>query len=147
MNYFAIVSSWKKKKSPFHFYGREYWSPKSFPIWALKQFLFSQTAEVQNWPSWQAFCLWRILEDFHCRVWSGCSGVSSASGSVWFPDNHDALSVCVPTLLIRDLNFQQHRGARITFLDTARIHCRWAIGEAFIGKFQGGETESKILRM
>lgn len=147
MNYFAIVSSWKKKKErkiPFHFYGREHWSPKSFPILALKQFLFAQTAEVQNWPFWQAFCLWKILEDFHCRMWNGCSSTSS---NAWLPDNHDVLSVCVPTRLIKDLNFQQHHGASITFLDSAHIYCRWAIEEAFIGQSQGGEPESKILRM
>lgn len=146
MNYFAIVSSWKKKK-PISFLWQRILVSEVLSNLGFKTFLFSQTAEVKNWPFWQAFCLWRILEDFHCRMWSGCSGVSSASSSVWLPDNHNVLSACVPTLLIRDLNFQQHHGTRITFLDTAHIHCRWAIGKAFTGKFQGGETEGKILRM
>ena len=146
MNYFAIVSSWKKKKSQFHFYGREHWSPKSFPILALKQFLFAQTAEVQNWPFWQAFHLWKILEDFHCRMWDGCSVVASTSSKAWLADNHHVLSMYAPALLITDLNFQQHHGASVTFLDTAHIYCRWAIDEAFTGQFQGGEPESKILR-
>ena len=41
-----------KKKSPFNFYARGYWSQKHFPIVALKQHffkLFAQTAVVQNW--------------------------------------------------------------------------------------------------
>lgn len=135
-----------KKKSPFHFYGREHWSPKSFPILALKQFLFAQTAEVQNWPFWQAFVFEKFLKIFTAGCGMGVQWFHPRSSKAWLPDNHDVLSVYAPALLTTDLKFQQHHGASVTFLDTAHIYGRWAIDEAFTGQFQGGEPESKILR-